>query len=143
MKTIITAWLLLVLAACSSSGLVQSTPSATAFPTGAAAVTQTQPALPPGETGTAQSVSEWRDIPIMPGAIAGEGDEEGYVFTIKAVPAQVQAYYQMELGNRGWQLSSRDESGSSMTLIFTDSSSATLTVSILSKGDEALVLLVK
>lgn len=79
----------------------------------------------------------------MPGAIAGEGDEEGYVFAIKAGSAQIQAYYQMELGNRGWGLSSEEAGSSSITMIFTNAASEALTVSILSKGEEALVLLAK
>ena len=68
----------------------------------------------------------------MPGAIAGEGDEEGYVFTIQATPAQVQEYYQTELGKLGWQPLSQEEKGSSVTLLFTDNVSTTLTIGILS-----------
>jgi hypothetical protein len=79
----------------------------------------------------------------MPGAIAGEGDEEGYVFTIKATSQQVQEYYDLELGKLGWQRSAQENNGTSLMLSYMDSSSATLTVSILSKGEEVLVLLVK
>ena len=79
----------------------------------------------------------------MPGATAGEGDEEGYVFTIKATSQQVQDYYQVELTRLGWQPSGLEASNSSVILSFTDSTAATLTVSILAKGDEVLVLLVK
>jgi hypothetical protein len=79
----------------------------------------------------------------MPGAFAGEGDEEGYVFTIQATSQQVQEYYQLELARRGWQPSAQEGSGSSVLLSFTDSPAATLTVSILAKGEEVLVLLVK
>ena len=79
----------------------------------------------------------------MPGATAGEGDEEGYVFTTKATAQQVQDYYQVALGRLGWQLSDQETSNSSVLLSFTDSTAATLTVSILAKGDEVLVLLVK
>lgn len=79
----------------------------------------------------------------MPGARAGAGDEEGYVFTIQATPQQVQEYYQLELAKLGWQPSAQENSNSSLILSFLDSASATLTVSILSKGDEVLVLLVK
>jgi hypothetical protein len=77
----------------------------------------------------------------MPGAIAGEGDEEGYVFTIKATPQEVQEYYQRELGKLGWRLFAQENSGSSLTLSFMDSTSAMLNISIISNGEEALVLL--
>ena len=79
----------------------------------------------------------------MPGALAGEGDEESYVFTIQAAPETVQAYYELELAKLGWQPFAQGDGHSSVMLIFADSNEATLTVSIISKGDKALVLLVK
>ena len=77
----------------------------------------------------------------MPGAISGEGDQEGYVFTVKATSQQVQDYYQTELGKLGWQLSSRSEEGSSLILLFMNSASSVLTVNVLARQDTALVLL--
>jgi len=96
------------------------------------------PLLPEG-----QPASEWHGIPIMPGAIAGEGDEEGYVFTSKVTPQQVRDYYQLELGRLGWQPMAIGEGEPPLMLIFVDGASTTLTINILSKGDEVLVLLVK
>jgi len=77
----------------------------------------------------------------MPGAITGEGDQDGYVFTIKATPQQIQDYYQLELGKLGWQPMATGDGNSSTMLIFTKNGSTTLSVSIITKGDEALVLL--
>jgi hypothetical protein len=77
----------------------------------------------------------------MPGAIAGEGDEESYVFTIKATPQQVQDYYQVELGKLGWQPLGTEDRDSS--LMFTNNASATITISIIAKGEQVLVLLVR
>lgn len=79
----------------------------------------------------------------MPDAVAGEGDEEGYVFTIKATPQQVQEYYELELGKLGWQPLSQEDGEASLMLIFMNEDSTTLTVSVIAKGDEVLVLLVK
>ena len=79
----------------------------------------------------------------MPGAIAGEGDEESYVFTIKATPQQVTDYYQTELAALGWQPFGTDNKDASLMLLFMDQNSATLTINIIAKGDDALVLLVK
>jgi hypothetical protein len=89
-----------------------------------------------------QPAAEWNGIPIMPNAIAGEGDEESYVFTVKATPQQVQEYYQLELGKLGWQLSVTGDGDSSL-MMFTNNASVTLTISLITKGDEVLVLLVK
>jgi hypothetical protein len=77
----------------------------------------------------------------MPNAITGEGDAEGYVFTVKATAQQVQDYYQAELGKLGWQLLAAGEGEASLS--FVNHASETLTVSIITKGDEVLVLLVK
>ena len=88
-----------------------------------------------------QPTSEWKGIPIMPGAIAGSGDADGYVFTIKATSQQIQDYYQLELGKLGWQLMTKGDGNSSTMLSFTNNASAMLSISILTKGDEALVLL--
>ena len=142
MKKLITASLLaLTFGACSNA--IESTPAVTAIPTLVVTVAPTPSSLPPTTTHEVPSAAEWNGIPIMPGASAGEGDEEGYVFTIKATPQQVQEYYQLELEKRGWQSVSQDTSASSLILIFMDSASATLTINILSKGDEVLVLLAK
>jgi hypothetical protein len=90
-----------------------------------------------------QPTSEWKGVPIMPDAIAGEGDEESYVYTVKATPQQVQEYYQFELGKLGWQLLDAGNKDSSLMLMFMDKTSTTLTISVIAKGNEALVLLVK
>ena len=90
---------------------------------------------------TPDAVSEWNGIPIMPDAIAGDGDAESYVFTVKATSQQVQDYYQAELGKLGWQLLATGEGEASLS--FVNNASETLTVSIITKGDEVLVLLVK
>ena len=144
MKKLLVAIILCsMLVACSSK--VQATPSATAtaIPTRTVTLPPTSSPIPPTETPEAQLTSEWNGIPIMPGAIAGEGDDEGYVFTIYATLQQVQEYYRFELEQLGWQALSQEEDDSSATLIFTDDASGMLTVSILSKGEESLVLLAR
>ena len=142
MKKVIAAHLiLLLLSAC--SGKIQLTPAVTEVPTEIVTVTPAPSPLPPSQTAVSQPTKEWMGIPVMPGATTGEGDEEGYVFTIKATSQQVQDYYQVELARLGWQPSDQETSNASVILNFTDSTAATLTISILAKGDEVLVLLVK
>ncbi len=79
----------------------------------------------------------------MPGAVAGDGDEESYVFTIQATTRQVQEYYKTELDKLGWQSLVQGEGSNALTLVFTKDGSATLTVRIITKGDQSLVLLTK
>ena len=154
-KLIPVSLLLLTLTACSN--ILPPTPvgiptftavlPATATVTQAPTVTPSLPNETPGAgaelLSEGQPAMEWNGIPIMPGALAGEGDEEGYVFTIQATPESVQEYYQLELGKLGWQLSSQEEGDSSMMLIFINSASEILTIHVIAKDEVALVLLVK
>jgi len=147
-KFIATGSLLLTLAACSSFVQLAPTPiptqTFTAIPTLTATVLPTAtedvvPTLAP----EGEPASEWNGIPIMPEAITGEGDAEGYIFTIKATPQQIQEYYELELGKLGWQILGTGDGSSAEMLIFTNEAAETLSVSIVTKGDEALVLLVR
>jgi hypothetical protein len=55
--------------------------------------------MPSGEP-----LTEWRDLPIMPGAIAGEETESGaYIFTIHETLDDVRLYYEQELVALGWE----------------------------------------
>ncbi len=149
-KFIAAALLLLALPGC--SGLSQPTPTPVPTNTSTLFPTVTSAPLLPTETPDLVSqlapqgepVSEWKGIPIMPDAIAGEGDDESYVFTVRATTQQVQEYYERELGKLGWELSSRGAgSNSSLMLVFVDSTLETIMVSIIVKGEECLVVLVK
>lgn len=156
-KPIAASLFLFVLAPVACSNFPQPTPTAlptltfTTAPTQAPIFEPTETPVPPTETPEALSAlvpqgepaAEWQGIPIMPGAITGEGDAEGYVFTIKATPQEVREYYQLELGKLGWQPFATGDGNASSMLIFMKNASATLTVSILAKDDEVLVLLVK
>jgi hypothetical protein len=159
-KRPITALLLLVvtLIACSNSRSTQPTALPTPVPTltftavPTATPVPTDTPFPPTETPQAASGldpkgkpdSEWQGIPIMPDAIAGEGDEEGYVFTVQATPQQVQEYYDRELPKLGWHsLAVGEGENSSLILMYTNNASEMLSISVLAKGDECLVLLVK
>ena len=152
-KPIATSLILLILVLAACSNFIRPNPTAipTLTLTAIPALTLISTPFPPTSAPDAvaalapegQPASEWNGIPIMPDAIAGEGDEESYVFTIKATPQQVQEYYQLELGKLGWQPSATGDGDSSLTLIFTNDASATLTISLIAKGDNVLVLLVK
>ena len=152
-KPIAASLFLLILFLTACSNFIQTTPNIvpTLTLTIVPMLRPTNTSQPPTKTPDAvaalipegQPASEWNGIPIMPDAIAGEGDGESYVFTIKATPQQVQEYYQLELGKLGWQPFATGNGDSSLMLMFTNNASATLTVSIIAKGDEVLVLLVK
>jgi hypothetical protein len=65
-------------------------------------------------------LSDWQGIPVMPGALAGEGDNEGYSFTTQALVDEVQNYYENEMTKIGWELLGIGEgSTDAVILIFT------------------------
>lgn len=118
------------------------TPTNTSEPTNTPKPTPTKDViaslLPVGEP-----AEEWNGIPIMPGAIAGEGDDAGYRFTIKANSDDIQEYYERELSKLGWQfLAAGQGENGTLILIFTGSE-GTLSVSLLPHEDEFIVVLVK
>lgn len=150
-KPLIVLLLFFVLSACSSF----AQPGPTVVPmstepvivTAAPGPTPASIALGPTEireqpASATPQFAAWNGIPIMPGATTGEGDEEGYVFTIAATSLQIREYYELELGKLGWQPIPEEDDDASV-LMFMNSASERLTISIISKGDEALVLLVK
>jgi hypothetical protein len=139
------AFVFMITTACSGAAQPTSIPvptsTFTAVPT--LTVTHTLTSTPLLPTKIPPAASAWNGIPIMPGAVTGDGDDEGYVFTIKATPRQIQQYYQLELGKLGWGSFVEGDGVTSLTLTFTNDASEMLTVSVLTKGEEALVLLVK
>jgi hypothetical protein len=123
MKNIVTAILLsgLVMALASCSAFVPQptetpTPTETSLPTPTNTLepttTPTETPVPPTETASApvlpmpsgEPASEWEGIPIMPNAIAGEGDNQGYAFTINASAEDIQKFYETKLTPLGWNM---------------------------------------
>lgn len=118
-------------------------PGATAAPTVTFTAAPTPTKTPIALTETPTAVPQWNGFPIMPGAVGGDGDDESYGFTIEATPREVQEYYEAELGKLGWRSSVQGDGQTSLMLIFIKDASATLTVTILSEGEESLVFLVQ
>jgi hypothetical protein len=89
---------------------------------------------------------EWNGIPIMPGALAGNGDSAAYRFTIKATATEIQDYYVNALVHRlGWSASATGsgETGT-LLLIFTNmQNTSTLSISIIPFDELFIVMLVK
>ncbi len=87
---------------------------------------------------------EWNGIPIMPAAIHGEGDAQGYTFTVQSDTQSIQQFYQTELANLGYDLFATGESDENkpVLLMFMKDSSI-VTVSVFAHEDLMLVLIVK
>jgi len=89
-------------------------------------------------------VSEWEGIPVMPNAIAGEGGDHGYSFTIDASPVEIIEFYGSELAKRGWDLLATGQGKTNAVLLIFMKEGNTLSVSIIPQPDGiTYVLLVK
>lgn len=88
--------------------------------------------------------SEWNGIPIMPGAINGEGDAQGYTFTIQSDAGSIQQFYRAQLANLGYELFATGESaaGRPVMLMFMKDAGI-VSVSIFTHENLMVVLIVK
>lgn len=79
---------------------------------------------------TGAPLTEWRGIPILPDASAGEGDDSGYAFIVKAEPEEVQRFYEKTLEALGWTIlaNSLDDTGAVLLIAMKEESMLTLTV---------------
>jgi len=89
-------------------------------------------------------VQEWRGIPILPEAVAGQEFPVNnvYSFVTQVTPQEVQAFYDERLTQLGWSQpfdNSYNENGGTMTFRKEESS---LAITVSSSGDSTVVLLV-
>ncbi|HCS39725.1 MAG TPA: hypothetical protein DIW44_09105 [Anaerolineaceae bacterium] len=152
-KAIVLSILVIVLASCSSfAPKLTETPIPTAtnapIPTSTPkptiiAVTPTEtPSKPVLPMPSGKPSSEWEGIPIMPNAIAGEGDNLGYSFTINASPDEIQKYYELELGKLGWSIFATGQGKTDTVLLIFMKDGGTLSVSIFAQPDHIMYVLI-
>jgi hypothetical protein len=121
-------------------------PTSTAVPPTKTPIPSTYtPSAPVLPMPSGEPLSNWEGFPVMPNAIAGDGDSQGYSFTIKATSEEVQKFYALELSKLGWNMfaTGQGSKNNSVLLIFlkgTDTASVTI---IPQEGDLLYVLLVK
>lgn len=158
-KAILLLALVITLASCNSftpKPTETPTPTETSLPTSTSTPeptnTPTKTPVPPTETPSAPVLpmpsgkpsSEWEGIPVMPNAIAGEGDSKGYAFTINASPDEIQKFYEKALGKLGWNMFASGQGTTDAVLLIFMKDTGTLSVSIIPQPDGSMyVLLVK
>ena len=80
----------------------------------------------------------------MPNAIAGDGDNKGYSFTINASPDEIQKFYEAELAKLGWNMFASGQGATGAVMLIFMKGTGTLSVSIIPQPDGIMyVLLVK
>ncbi|MFN8382845.1 MAG: hypothetical protein U0V02_12930 [Anaerolineales bacterium] len=154
-KIIIASVLLVTLTSCStfvpqptetptSTATSLPTPTNTSEPTNTPVPSTETPSAPVLPMPSGKPLNEWEGIPVMPDAIAGEGDSTGYSFTINALPEDIQTYYEKELAKLGWNIFASGQGETNAILLIFMKGTATLTVSIIPQSDGIIyVMLVK
>ncbi len=148
-------FLVLFLVGCSAISAPTSTPTLpeptstfTPLPTNTPTITPVPPTETPSEpvlpTPSGKPASEWEGIPVMPDAIAGDGDSQGYSFTVNASPDEIQQFYQKELEKLGWNLLASGKGTTNAVIMIFTNDTGTASVSIFPQPDGImLVMLVK
>ena len=125
-----------------------STPQPTITPT----IKPSDTPIPPTNTSSAlalsmpsgKPVSTWEGIPVMPTAIAGDGDSKGYSFTVKAPIDDVQNFYKNEMTKLGWNVFASGQGTTNAILLMFMKGANLVTVSIIPLSDGLIyVMLVK
>ncbi len=77
-----------------------------------------------------EPAADWRGIPIMPQATAGEEGSGSYYFTVAATQAAVQAFYESEMADLGWSLLGVGEGENGALLMIFQQEASVASVSI-------------
>ena len=162
-KAIVLSVLVMTLTACNTLVLQPTetpkptetslpTSTNTPEPTATPAIAPTSTPVPPTETPaelvlslpSGEPSSEWEGIPIMPNALAGEGDSGGYAFTINASLDEIQQFYETELPKQGWSVFASGQGTTDAVILMFVKDAGILSVSIMPQPDGTMyVLLVK
>lgn len=90
---------------------------------------------------TGKPVTNWEGIPVMPNAIAGDGDSQGYTFTIKATTEEVQKFYEKTMSKLGWNMFASGQGTTEAILLIFMKGSDTMTISIIPQPDDLMYVL--
>lgn len=100
------------------------------------------PAEPELTMPTGKPAAEWQGIPVMPNAIAGDGDSQGYSFTIKATPDEIQAFYEKEMKKLGWDMFATGQGSTDVKMLMFQKSSGLVVVSVIPQTDGMVYVLI-
>lgn len=150
---------IVVVIASLACGVPLARPTETPVPTATPPPTSTPAPLPTATEGapaptntsapdlpmpTGEPLSAWKDIPVMPGAIAGDEINQAYTFVVDASVEDVAAFYEKKLPELGWEkfATGQGQSGALMLIFAKDSDMLTITILPQEEG-RTYVMLVK
>ena len=90
-------------------------------------------------------LKSWNNVPVMPGAIAGDGNAASYFFTTKATQDAIKAFYDTELAKQGYAplAVGNGENGAVVLFYQSASTNAMFDISLFTKDGTILVMFVK
>lgn len=104
------------------------------------------PTATPGELNlelpSGTPLSDWKGIPVMPGAEAGEEDQGNYTFITRASPDEVIAYYIDTMPGLGWQVLGSNSAGDPNRIVFLQKDQRSASVAAVVQGEYTWVLIV-
>ena len=119
-----------------------ATPLPTSTPRPSSTPVPMEPTLLYGNRYSDTAIPVWNGIPVMSGAIRGNGDNTTYRFATNAAPDKVESYYKNVMGSLGWTLSSADNQLGTIVMIF-NHGKENLVVSITPQAAFNLVVLTR
>lgn len=112
-----------------------STPEPTSTPTDTPVPPTETPSAPVLQLPVGEPADEWEGIPVMPNAIAGEGDSAGYTFIIAASLEEIQTFYEQELAKLGWNMFASGQGATDAVLLIFMQGTDILSFSIIPQPD--------
>jgi hypothetical protein len=118
------------------------TPLPSSTPQPSATRVPTEATLLYGNRYSDTAIPVWNGIPVMSGAIRGNGDNTTYRFATNAAPEKIQSFYKNAMGSLGWTLSSADNQVGTIVMIF-NHAKENIVISITPQAAFNLVVLTK
>jgi hypothetical protein len=100
------------------------------------------PGLPDGNPLDPQSppLKEWKGVPIMPQASAGEESSDMYIYKVAVTLKEVEEYYAAQLPSLGWKSEFSIPGTSGMAILMYSKDSQVLSITITDQQDFLLVM---
>lgn len=83
----------------------------------------------------------WRDIPVMPGTVTGDEEDDRYRFMLTATVDEVRDFYKKELIKSGWNFDAQGKGENGAPIFIFSKAGSILGVSVIVLGDVVVVTL--
>ena len=86
-------------------------------------------------------LSEWKSIPVMPQAVAGEESQGLYVYKVTMTAKDVEDFYAAQLPSLGWTSEFSMPAAGEIAILMYSKDSQTLSITVTTQTDSVLVML--